>query len=131
MMPCIASRAAGIAAVLLICACQALSAPELPPALLTNPTAHSIAELQRVVRDALNGLPVRLAGDALTQDSTLVVERVQPRDAAGLPLNGRELGKPEHFRLVKHGAQCILIHERTGKHWPLRSATCAAEVAST
>jgi hypothetical protein len=130
MMPCVASRAACVGVLLLICARQTLSAPELQPALLTNSTAQSISELQRAVRDALNGAPVRLAGDALTQNSILVVERVQPRDAAGLPLNGRELGKPEHFRLVKHGAHCILIHERTGKHWALRSATCAAEVAS-
>jgi hypothetical protein len=130
MMPCVASRAACVGVLLLICARQTLSAPELQPALLTNPTAQSISELQRAVRDALNGAPVRLAGDALTQNSILVVERVQPRDAAGLPLNGRALGKPEHFRLVKHGAHCILIHERTGKHWVLRSATCAAEVAS-
>ena len=95
MMRGVASRAACVGVLLLICARQTLSAPELQPALLTNPTAQSISELQRAVRDALNGAPVRLAGDALTQNSILVVERVQPRDAAGLPLNGRELGKPE------------------------------------
>jgi hypothetical protein len=129
-MPCVASRVAWVAVLPLTCACQMLAARELQPALLTNPGAQSISELQRVVRHALNGVPVRLAADALTHDSVLVIERAQARDAAGLPLNGRELGRPEHFLLVKRGAQCILIHERTGKHWALRSATCAAEVAS-
>ena len=129
-MPCLASRIAWVAVLLLSCACQTLPARELQPAVLTNPSAQSTSELQRVVRDALNGVPVRLAGDALTHDSVLIIERSQARDAAGLPLNGRELGKPEHFLLVKRGAQCILIHERTGKHWALRSVTCAAEVDS-
>jgi hypothetical protein len=129
-MPCVASRAAWVAVLFLTCACQTRPAPEPQPAVLTNPSAQSISELQRVVRDALNGVPVRLAAAALTHDSVLVIERAQARDAAGLPLNGRELGKPEHFLLVKRGAHCLLIHERTGKHWALRSATCAAEVAS-
>ena len=129
-MPCVASRIAWVAVLFLTCACQTLPAPELQPAVLTNPSAQSISELQRVVRDALNGVPVRLAADALTHDSVLVIERAQARDAAGLPLNGRELATPEHFLLVKRGAHCLLIHERTGKHWALRSATCTAEVAS-
>jgi hypothetical protein len=125
----VASRLAWVAVLLLACACQMLPAQEPQPAVLTNPSAQSISELQRVVRDALNGVPVRLAADALTHDSVLVIERAQARDAAGLPLNGRELDKPEHFLLVKRGAHCILIHQRTGKHWALRSATCDAEVA--
>ena len=129
-MPCPASRIAWLAVLLVTGACRTLPARELQPAVLTNPSAQSISELQRVVRDALNGVPVRLADDALTHDSALVIERAQARDAAGLPLNGRDLGKPEHFRLVKRGAQCILIHERTGKHWALRTATCAAEADS-
>jgi hypothetical protein len=129
-MPCVASRVAWVGALLLTCACQMLPAREPQPAVLTNPSAQSISELQRVVRDALNGVPVRLAADALTHDSVLVIDRTQARDGAGLPLNGRELDKPEHFLLVKRGAHCILIQQRTGKHWALRSATCAAEVAS-
>jgi hypothetical protein len=122
-------RAPWVAVWLLICACETLSARQ-QAAVLTNPTARSVSELNRVVREALNGVPVRLAGDALTHDSVLVIERIQPRDAAGLPLDGRELGKPEHFSLVKHGSRCILIHERTGKRWVLSSATCIPASAS-
>ena len=126
----VASSAAWATVLVLICACETLSAREPPPAVLTNPTAQSLAELHRVVSGALNGAPVRLANDALTRDSVVIVDRIQPRDAAGLPLNGRELGKPEHFRLVKHGSHCILIHERTGKRWILGSATCEPAQAS-
>jgi hypothetical protein len=126
----VASSAVWATVLVLTCACETLSAREPPAALLTNPTAQSLAELHRVVSGALNGAPVRLANDALTRDSVVIVGRIQPRDAAGLPLNGRELGKPEHFRLVKHGSHCILIHERTGKRWILGSATCEPAQAS-
>jgi hypothetical protein len=94
------------------------------PAVLTNPSARSRAELVHLVSAALNGAPVRLADDSLTRDSTLIIDRVQPRDAAGRPLDGRTLERPEHFRLVTHGSDCILIHERTGKRQILRSARC-------
>jgi hypothetical protein len=125
----VAAKAAWVAVLPLICACGTLSARQ-QPAVLTNPTAQSVSELNRVVRNALNGVPVRLAGDALTHDSVLVIDRIQPRDAAGLPLDGRELGKPEHFSLVKQRSHCILIHERTGKRWILSSATCIPAGAS-
>jgi hypothetical protein len=114
-------------AVMLICVCRPLSACEPQPAVLTNPTAQSRAELSRVVSEALRGAPVRLADDALTQASTLVIERIMPRDAAGLPLNGREVEKPQHFRLIKHASHCILIQESTAKRWRLSAATCAPE----
>jgi hypothetical protein len=125
----VAAKAAWVAVLPLICACGTLSARQ-QPAVLTNPTAQSVSELNRVVRNALNGVPVRLAGDALTHDSVLVIDRIQPRDAAGLPLDGRELGKPEHFSLVKQRSHCILIDERTGKRWILSSATCIPAGAS-
>jgi hypothetical protein len=120
-----ASSAVRAAAVVVLCACGTLSAQEQQPAVLTTPSAQSIAELNRVVSDAMHGVPVRLADDALTHDSVLIVEHIQPRDAAGLPLDGRELGKPEHFQLVKRGSHCILIHERTGRRWTLSAARCA------
>jgi len=89
------------------------------PTFLVNPTDADRAELSRVVGEALHRPPVLLAPDALTRESTLIVAPVEPRDASGLPLNGRELGRPERFRLVRDGSQCLLIHERTGRRWKL------------
>lgn len=94
--------------------------------MIANPTAESHAELVRVVSRALNDAPLTIADDALTRDSTLIIERVPPRDAAGVPLSGRERGRPEHFRLlVKNGSRCELVHERSGRRWTLESATCS------
>lgn len=88
-------------------------------AVLVNPSEQDRLELSRVVGDALHRPPVLLSPLALTQDSTLVIEPVRPRDANGLPLNGRELGRPEIFRLMKQGSRCLLIRDSTGDRWTL------------
>jgi len=94
------------------------------PAVLLSPTPDVRAELAHVVSEALNGAPVRLADDALTTDSHLIITRIERRDAAGHPILGRSTEKPERFDLVERGGRCILIQERTGRRWPLKSATC-------
>jgi hypothetical protein len=94
-------------------------------AVLTNPTAVTRSELSAVLEQALHSAPVRLADDALTRDSVLLIDRIQPRDAAGLPLDGRQLGRPERFLLITYGNECVLVHERTGRHYALSTATCA------
>src|SRR6266403_4805783 len=110
--------------VLLLTACEAFSAQPDIAAVIVHPTAASRAELSRAVSLALQGAPVTLADDALTRDSLLIIEPRHPRDANGLPLNGRERGKPEQFRLVKSGARCVLIHYSTGKRRVLKSTAC-------
>ena len=113
------------AGMLALAACLARSSPRDVPAVLTHPTAQSRAELARVVSRALNGAPVTIADEALTADGTLIVERAPHRDAQGLPLDGRETGRPEHFRLLKAGSRCVLVHERTGRRWALASTICS------
>lgn len=105
--------------------CLLRVAPADVPAVLTNPTARSHAELMRVVSRAMDGAPVTLADSALTTDDALIVDRTERRDTRGIPLNGRELGRPEHFRLVKSGPRCVLVQERTGRRWTLKSTTCS------
>ena len=106
--------------------CTLLGIPQEHPAVIANPSPGSLAELTRLVSAALNGAPVRLADDSLTRESTLIVDRSQPRDATGSPLDGRTLDKPEHFVLVTHGTDCVLIHERTHRRDELKSAACRA-----
>jgi hypothetical protein len=114
-----------MAGMLSLAACATTSGRRDLPAVLTNPTAESRAALARAVSGALNGAPITIADDALTRDSALIIERPQPRTADGVPLSGRERGRPEHFRLVKNGSRCVLVHERTGKRWTLKAATCS------
>lgn len=105
-------------------ACRTWPAERATAAVITHPTAASRADLQRAVSRALGGPPVRLAGDALTRASLLIVGRAQARDARGLPLNGRELGRPQHFRLLRRGTQCTLLHVESGTEHVLPHTTC-------
>ncbi len=119
-----------VAGVLSLAACATGSGRDVP-AVITTPTAESRAELRRVVSRALNRATLTLADDALTRDSTLIIERARPRGADGAPLSGRERGRPEHFRLVMNDARCVLVHERTGRRFTLAAAACAPKEATS
>ena len=111
------------------CAVSACATPAPEPeqaAVIVRPTAQSRAALQSAVSRALHRDSVRLADDVLTTGSILLIEPVRPRDAAGLPLQGRETRAPEKFRLVKSGRSCILIHERTRERQELPQTQCTA-----
>jgi hypothetical protein len=95
------------------------------PAVIASPTFESRAELARVVSEALHGAPVTVADDALTRENTLIIERAPARGPDGTPLQGRDTGQPERFLLVKIGAGCELVHEASGRRFPLTSVTCA------
>ncbi len=105
--------------VILLSACKAGGMRTDVPARITNPTQNSRAELQRVVTDALGGRQVRIADDALTSDNQLIIEPAN--------LTGRDFGRPEHFRLVLSGSQCVLVHQDSQARLALAETTCAAE----
>ena len=104
-------------------ACAIGSAEDNVPAVLTA-NAASHAELVKIVQQALHRTDITLADDALTRESELVIGPVQPRDAQGRYLNGRALGKPDHFRLVMHGSVCVLVHVETDERWAMHKASC-------
>jgi hypothetical protein len=119
------TAASSLAALLVLAACRARGETPEVPAVLTQPTPESRAELRRVVKEALHDPPLSLADDALVEDGELVVERVVRRDASGVPLAGRETGRPERFHVVKSGELCVLVHEGSGRRFILAAATCA------
>jgi hypothetical protein len=106
-------------------ACRRIPAQAEAPAVLTNPTRESRASLVQAVSKAIPGGPVTLADDALTRTDTLIIEHVSPRGPDGLPIEGRERGSPERFRLVRIGSDCVLVHLRTEKHYVLAHVTCS------
>ncbi len=114
------------ALVLALAACRTVPARSEVPAVITNSTLQSRAALAQAVSQALNGATVTLAEDALTKSDNLIIEPANPRDANAQLLNGRERGMAEDFRLVKAGGQCILIHQRTERRFPLGDITCSA-----
>jgi hypothetical protein len=120
-----------------IAACQAEAARARAdlqveaPALLVQPDAPARQELRAAVAQMLKLPSVLLADDALTRDNLLVIEKVRPRDARGLPLGGRDFDKPEQFRLFMVDGACVLVRQRTGARTALRAARCAAAAQAT
>ena len=110
---------------LMFAGCRTVSSPGEVPAIIVNATPESRAALTKTVSEALNGAPVKLAADALTKTDVLIIEREHPLDMAGHPLNGREREMPEHFQLVKSGDQCVLVHPRTERRFPLAGVECS------
>jgi hypothetical protein len=60
----------------------------------------------------------------LTREDVLIVARAQARDPRGLPLNGRVIERPQHFRLLRRRTQCVLVHVESGKARVLKHTTC-------
>lgn len=118
---------AGLSAIVILAACSAEPLPEGVPALIVEPDDASRKELRQIVSTALNGADVRLADDALTDSSTLMIEQSAPRGIDAPPATGRQLGRGERFRLVLDGPQCVLVQESTGLRWLLFDTRCRPE----
>ncbi len=112
---------------LLASACNTLSEASDKPAVIIRPSDESRAELLRVLSSALKGIRITLAADVLTNDSLLTLERNPPRDLRARQLTGRQLERPQQFRLVMNGSDCILVDLSNGVRWRLRDTLCAPE----
>jgi len=110
----------------LLSACASSSSRDTP-AVLTNPTQATRAELRLAVQRALHSDPVLLAPDALTTTNLLIIDRFVRRDPAGRPLDGLNFGgRPEQFQLVRVNKECVLVHLGVDPiRQTMRSATCA------
>lgn len=102
----------------------ATTGPEPQPARIVESSEASQVALQQVVEQAL-GVEVVLDDKALTESSTLVLEREARRHQSRL--QGRERGEPERFFLLHRAGDCLLEHERTGRRYPLSDTRCEAE----
>jgi hypothetical protein len=107
-----------------VSACTVLPDSHGTPAVIANPTGESRRELAGILAEALGGVPVTLADDALTGSNLLSLEHAVRRDPAGGLLNGRELMRPETFELFKRGSRCALVRMKTGREWTLHHAQC-------
>ena len=119
-------RGLAVAAIAVAClaACRVSVDPDPVPAVLIAVDDAARSELVAALSAALNRTAVRVAADALQHDSELVIERAPARDPSGLPLNGRESARPQHFRLLLISGRCVLEHDGGGRAI-LRHARCA------
>ena len=111
---------------IMLTGCQTVNADNDRPARIVNPDADSRSALQATVNDAL-GTKVMLADDALTNSSLLAIERVPTGTMDDPVLEGRIVGKPIQFQLIKNGDDCVLIRKSDGARYALSNTDCEAE----
>jgi hypothetical protein len=113
---------------LVLAACRTAN-PSEPPAYIVRPTPESRLALAQAVGKALSDPRVTVDDDALTGSGVLTIERAQRPDPKRLAIDGRDPGDPrgvsERFHLVKIGEHCVLIHDRTDRHFELIGTECA------
>lgn len=97
------------------------------PAVIVEQTAQGRSELSNVIARTLHTEGIALADGALTDVPILVIERAPARDERGLPLNGRDLSRPDVFQLYLFRGQCVLVHRQSGRHWTLRDMHCRGQ----
>jgi hypothetical protein len=116
-----------VALLILLAGCQGLNKNSDLPALIVEPNDPSRAALQATVSGLFGGYKVRLADDALTQSSLLILELGPQKKLSNLPANGRILTAPYRFRLIKNDDECTLIDLRNGSRHVLADTTCVPE----
>lgn len=101
-------------------ACKTIPPTKGVPAVLQEASDETTAELTEVISKALHGVRVTLAPDALTTDSTVIIEK---QNFAAI---GRRMDRPDHFTLSLSKGKCVLTHEQTGNNYALKHAKCKA-----
>ena len=96
------------------------------PALITKLTSSSRAALLNAVTSATN-YTVLIADYALTDSSSLFVERSSPAGLQGQHATGRNMEPPIEFRLVIFDSTCILIDSRDESPHILDDTSCIAQ----
>lgn len=107
-------------------ACQTANLEPIP-AVIVDPTAEGREALENAVSEALDGVRVTLAPDALTLSSHLILDRQWPISRDALQGEGRRLARPEHFQLIIQGGACILVHRESGERHMLADTRCRPE----
>ena len=120
MRPTLVNPCTGLLYAAALCGCVSTQTP----AVIVEQSAQGRSELARVIAGALHTQEIALADDVLTGAPMLIIERSPARDERGVPLNGRELSRPDVFRLFLVRGHCELTRPRSGQRWTLRDVQC-------
>ena len=119
------ARAALCAIPVLVIACKTVAPDPEYPARIVDADDASRAALRAAVSAELH-TDVMLADDALTESGLLIIERNPPRTMDN-PAQGRTMEPAVQFRLVRRGAECVLVDTRDDSRQVLDNTTCVAE----
>ncbi|QDF74670.1 MULTISPECIES: hypothetical protein [Shewanella] len=118
---------------LLGCSLQAQDAalpdpvPAPVPAIVSEPSAESLTELENAIAKLLQMEKVTLAADAFTQNSRLALERSPHTDPNGQLLMGRNFELPQIVQLWISGDKCFVTDSEKHRSAPLTVTRCYPE----
>lgn len=115
-----------LAAVVLLAGCKTAAITSEFPALIIDPDDASRAALQAAVNAAMHR-EVLLAADALTETSTLVIDRRSADTIDNSAAQGRIMETPLQLHLVSNGTDCLLVDPRNDSRQVLENTSCVAE----
>lgn len=98
---------------LLVTGCQQTHA-QLQPARIVDVSPQSKAQLQKAIKALLNR-DIKIADNAFSQTSEILVERVVLKDDRGLPIMGHEFGNVLKLSLFTDGNGCFLQSSETAQ----------------
>jgi len=120
-----------LASLLLLAGCslqaQDLRVSEASPALLSNSSTESTAELQDAIASLLKVEEVLIADDAFMQSSHLSLSRAPHTDPSGQLIMGRNFDLPDMVQLLIMNKQCFVYHQKSDQSRPLPHSTCRVE----
>lgn len=93
--------------------CQQTQA-QMVPAVVTNVSPANKAQIQQAIKNLLNR-EIKIADNAFSQTSDILVEPSMLKDERGLPIMGREFGYVLKLSLVTDGKTCFLQSSETGE----------------
>ncbi|WP_258406877.1 hypothetical protein [Shewanella rhizosphaerae] len=118
---------------LLGCSLQAQDAtlpdpvPAPVPAIVSEPSAESLAELENAIAKLLQMQKVTLAADAFTRNSRVALERNPHKDPNSQLLMGRNFELPQIVQLWISGDECFIADAEEHRSAPLTVTRCSPE----
>lgn len=109
--------------VLLASACKTIEPAQAKPAVISNPSPETTAELTQLVSTIYGGRSVTLAPDVLTETNILSIQ-IAPHKKDGLPVMGAIQEMPRQFQLLKHEDDCYLYDSQNDTLYPLETVQC-------
>ena len=109
--------------VLLASACKTIEPSQAKPAIISNPSTETTAELTELMSIIYGGRPVTLAPDVLTETNILSIQ-IAPHEKDGLPVMGAIEEMPRQFQLLKHESDCYLYDSQNDTLYPLETVQC-------
>lgn len=116
--------AMGMCAILMTACQSSPSAPAIARMVSEKTDALCLAQMQNAVQPRGAGRVVLTRAAFAAGNRLSIVPTKSVVDAAGLPANGRTLGKPDSFRLTLENGVCSVQREADGQSTLLPACTC-------